>query len=84
MAKIKFKFSSNIESIDFTESREGLDLLPNMGAMIVTFKRTGQEYAFYPMMKELYDYHSKQMEDSYSPGKYFDQFIKNLFESKKL
>ena len=84
MAKTKIKFSSNIEAIEFVEKHKELDLLPGFGAMIVTFKRTNQDYAYYPMSKEIYDYHHKKMVESNSPGKHFDQYIKNLFENKKL
>ena len=55
MAKTKIKFSSNIEAIEFVEKHKELDLLQGYGAMIVTFKRTNQDYAYYPMSKEIYD-----------------------------
>ena len=84
MAKTKIKFSSNIDAIEFVEDHKDLDLLPGLGAMIVTFKRTGQNYAYFPMQEEVYNYHHKQMTTSNSPGSHFDKNIKNLFENKKL
>lgn len=83
MSKIKID-SSNIEEIefweDFKEVPKGLG-----GAMVVTFKRTGAMYAYYPMLKSVYDYHAKVMKDNNaSSGSHFKNNIQNLYESKKL
>ena len=86
MAKIPIT-SSNISDIEWVTENDQLNLLPGFGAMIITFKRTGQEYAYFPMMKEVFDYHSREMQNPTpvkSANDHFKNNIQNLYESQKL
>jgi len=83
--KIEFKTSSLLQDIEFFPELKGLDLPPGTGVMVVTFKRNGDKYAYYPMMELVYDVHSRSMKtEDISAGVYFKKNIENLFSSKKI
>ncbi len=79
--------SKNIKSIDYVTEHDDLNLLPGLGAMVVTFRRNGQQYLYYPMVKEVYDFHEKRMANppqGESANDHFRKNIENLYDSKKI